>query len=162
MAERGRTLQQWDPDDLAGSVTGGLENVDLKASAATKYGTGIMLMGPHFNIQQVVKVVNAGTAATVGEFKLTVKLYDKGDKLLINNTAIYEFDFATALDSKVTNDVLIIFAGGQAAAKRGTATLDADIDAFKVFQFVEFIIEVVTASDAGTSSVASLHMLADT
>jgi len=156
-----RNIQQWDPKELDLVVSGGINAVDLKAVATTKYATGVLKLTNHFNIQAIIKVVNVGTAATVGDFKLTVKLYDKGDKNFKNHTAIYEFDLATLLSSLVTNDVAIIFGAGNGAAKRGTATLDVDTDAIKVFQFIELILEVTTASDAGTSSVATMHLLAD-
>lgn len=130
----------------------GIEDADLKATANTKYASGVKDVRHAFAFTAIVDVTEVGGGSN-GEAKLTVQVLDK-DK----TTVLYALDLLTAIDTTTTNRNVVTFGYGVTPIRVGTATLSTDADILKVAKFVKVILEVTTQAD-GTSSSGSVNLL---
>jgi hypothetical protein len=138
---------QFTPDDL------GVKNVNLKAVATTKYPTLILDLRRyhHFNLSFLVDNTGGGAA---GVAKITTKLFAEDGA-----TVLLTIDTLTAIDTLVDRFEQLCFGNSRTAGKIGNGTLATDFGLIQAFSRVQFIVEVVTASDA-TTCTGSLYLFA--
>lgn len=144
--------QHWTPFEFENDLSA----MDLKAIATTQYATGILRVIPFFAFFLALKVDNTGGGAA-GEVKITLEVYGEKDE----STPIDSEDILTTIATTADTTELLLFGGGVFGASKGVGSLSANIDVYKVLHKIQLIVEVVTASDAATSCVGTLNLLAD-
>jgi hypothetical protein len=133
----------------------GISAVDLTDTAGTQYASNVVDVGASFLYTAIIDTTITG-AVTVGAFKLTVDVVGND-----GSTSLYSIDLVTALDSNsATNTSVVTFGAGAGATILGSGTLDPAADVVKVAKHIKLTLEITTASDAATSAVASVTLLA--
>lgn len=139
---------EWGPSAL------GLSGKDLKAANGTAYAGPILDVSQFVLFLFNVTVVKVG-AATVGAVKLTMQLYNKDRSVAIGDPV----DLLTAIGTTANRNELMSFGIG-AGGKFGNGTLGTTLDVLRGVLAFKPILTVVTQSDAATSCVGSLRILA--
>ena len=158
------------PADLAAGFGGnaGWQNMNLKATATTKYSSGLLDLQGHDEIRVALVMTPAGTNPTAGQVKLTVLQYNADGSVVIQR-----FDAVTLIDTFQAGNVVqftFAFGGSRAAARKdigstGTSptnqgTIASDVEVLRALSKVEFIWEVTTANNAGTSMTGQGYIFA--
>jgi len=145
---------EWSPADL------GVNAVDFKAVATTLYtGSIIQTYGfKHYTVALVYTIV--GTAPTVTVIDVRVEVFEPtADTLIAGPVDILVVDASTEVAATYNTHASW---GDGTAAKHGTGTITAaNLDSLKAFSQIRLSILVDTASDATTSHVGSLYLMAN-
>ena len=139
---------EWNPSTL------GISGVNLKAANGTAYEGPILDVSQFVLFMFCVTVVKVGAAAA-GAAKLTMQLYNKDGTVAIGDPV----DLLTAIGTTANRNELVSFGIGS-GGKFGNGTLGANLDAMRAILRFKPILTVVTQSDAATSCVGSLRILA--
>lgn len=130
----------------------GADGADLKKVAGTKFETGSVLVDQLWIYKYVADITITG-ATTVGDAKLTIEQLAPDGVTVIDT-----LDILTSISTLATGTVRLVWGGGVTAISVGLGTLSVDAEIMKTFYNINVILEIVTASDAATSAVASAHL----
>ena len=139
-------VREWTPRDL------GLNGVNLKAANDTVYSSPIINVKNISNFLLSLLVDNTGGGAA-GAVKLSAKLIaDDGSTVLLTQ------DILTDISTLADRTEVVVFGRSGTAKKVGNGTLDANADIFRMAKKIQFLVTVVTQSDA-TTCTGSLRLL---
>ena len=132
----------------------GVVNINLKASAGVQYASNIIDLSKHSNYGVSLIITNSGTT-NAGVAKITAVSYDKTGLVQLSSTALL-----TAIDLTADRTEYVVFGKDFAAKKVGNGTIGSDIDILRVPGMTKFVVEISTASNAATSCVGNLRLIA--
>lgn len=133
----------------------GINGVNMKAVATTQYTSGVKDVRKDFAFLVIIDIT-ATVPGTLGIAKLTLNRY-RNDEITLIDT----LDILTAIDTDTSQQVRLTWGYGVTAKVTASiATLSADAGIMDLVGRLEFVLEVVAASDS-TTSVASVTLIAE-
>ena len=131
-----------------------LSDSDLKAANGTNYDTEFMDLRKYDTFSLHLNTDVTGAAAA-GVASLKVLVFDD------NKVSFKTYNLLTAIDTTADRTEHVNWSKYFAAAKTGNGTIGTQVDQLRVgLGWVKFRLTVDTQSDAATSNVADLFLLA--